>query len=136
MPLRSARISLPAGALPAGLLESQQLPAPVFTPSTKAEVGDHDENIDMARMIEIIGEEKARTLEALTLNIYARAREIAAERGVIIAGRRSTRYLSISNEALPAPKIMAARRLVTGTAPWLKISSTSSSGMPVPVSVI
>ena len=71
--------------LPADLPLSVKLDPPLFTPATKAEVGEHDENIDMARTIEIIGEEKARILERLTLDVYARAREIAAERGVIIA---------------------------------------------------
>jgi phosphoribosylaminoimidazole-succinocarboxamide synthase len=72
-------------ALPEGLPLSVKLDPPLFTPATKAEKGEHDENIDMARTIEILGEEKARTAERLTLEIYARAREIAAERGVIIA---------------------------------------------------
>jgi len=71
--------------LPPDLPLSARLDPPLFTPATKAEAGEHDENIDMARTIEILGEAQAREAEALTLAVYARAREIAAERGVIIA---------------------------------------------------
>ncbi len=91
-----------------GLPLAVKLDPPIFTPATKAEVGDHDENIDMARTIEIIGEEKARTLEALTLQVYDRAREIAAERGVIIAdtkfefGYDAEGTLTIGDEVLTA----------------------------------
>ncbi|MEZ6010153.1 MAG: phosphoribosylaminoimidazolesuccinocarboxamide synthase [Planctomycetota bacterium] len=71
-------------ALPAGLAQAARLDPPLFTPATKAETG-HDENIDIERAGQIIGRERARELEAKTLELYARAREIAAERGVIIA---------------------------------------------------
>jgi phosphoribosylaminoimidazole-succinocarboxamide synthase len=72
-------------ALPAGLLESQQLPEPVFTPSTKAEVGDHDENIDFAAAVSLVGQEMAERLRDVSLDLYRRGAEWAAERGVIIA---------------------------------------------------
>ncbi len=71
--------------LPAGLLESAQLPQPLFTPSTKAELGSHDENISFATTIELCGEEVATQIRDTTLAIYSRARDIAAERGIIIA---------------------------------------------------
>ncbi|MDF1700429.1 MAG: phosphoribosylaminoimidazolesuccinocarboxamide synthase [Planctomycetota bacterium] len=71
--------------LPEGLPLSVKLDPPLYTPATKAEVGEHDENIDMARTIEMMGEEKARLAERITLEVYGRAREIAAERGVVIA---------------------------------------------------
>jgi len=71
-------------ALPAGLPMSAKLDPPLFTPATKEEEG-HDENISVARMGEILGEDETRRIEALTLSIYDTAREIAAERGVIIA---------------------------------------------------
>ncbi len=71
--------------LPEGLVESQQLPEPIFTPSTKAEIGDHDLNIGFDRMIEIVDFEPAVELRRLTLEIYSRASEHAAKRGIIIA---------------------------------------------------
>lgn len=71
--------------LPAGLVNSSKLPEPLFTPSTKAEIGDHDENISFERCVEMIGAESAGTIRDLTLKIYQRASEHAAQRGIIIA---------------------------------------------------
>jgi phosphoribosylaminoimidazole-succinocarboxamide synthase len=70
--------------LPAGLTESEQLPEPIFTPSTKAEVG-HDENISEARMSEILGEEVTGILRDISLRVYSEASEYARTRGIIIA---------------------------------------------------
>ncbi|HIS40597.1 MAG TPA: phosphoribosylaminoimidazolesuccinocarboxamide synthase [Candidatus Aphodovivens avistercoris] len=71
--------------LPAGLDNSSKLPEPIFTPSTKAEIGDHDENISFERCCEVIGPEAAEKLRDLSLAVYTTARDHAAERGVIIA---------------------------------------------------
>ena len=71
--------------LPEGLVNSSKLPEPIFTPSTKAEIGDHDENISFERLVEIIGEDDASQLRDLALKVYTTARDHAAERGVIIA---------------------------------------------------
>ena len=71
--------------LPAGLRESDQLPEPIFTPSTKAELGTHDENITFEKMIELCGRETAEQVRDVTLRIYSRARDLAAEKGIIIA---------------------------------------------------
>lgn len=71
--------------LPAGLVESDRLPEPIFTPSTKAEIGDHDENISFERMVEIIGEDAANELRDISLAVYSAARDHAATRGIIIA---------------------------------------------------
>ncbi|HOT81069.1 MAG TPA: phosphoribosylaminoimidazolesuccinocarboxamide synthase [Microthrixaceae bacterium] len=71
--------------LPEGLQESDRLPEAVFTPSTKAEVGDHDENISFERAVELIGEDLAVRARDLSLALYARGAELAAERGIIIA---------------------------------------------------
>ncbi|MCB0958912.1 MAG: phosphoribosylaminoimidazolesuccinocarboxamide synthase, partial [Acidimicrobiales bacterium] len=70
-------------ALPEGLLESQQLPEPVFTPSTKAEVGDHDENISFEAAVDLVGAELAERLRDVSLRIYAEGAAWAAERGII-----------------------------------------------------
>lgn len=72
-------------ALPAGLLESAQLPDPVFTPSTKAPVGDHDENISFAAAAELVGAEVAEAAREISLELYRRGAEWAAERGILIA---------------------------------------------------
>jgi phosphoribosylaminoimidazole-succinocarboxamide synthase len=69
--------------LEAGLLESQKFAEPVFSPATKAETG-HDENITIARMREIVGEEDAFTLESMTRAVYTQGEEIAREAGIII----------------------------------------------------
>jgi phosphoribosylaminoimidazole-succinocarboxamide synthase len=70
--------------LPAGLKLASQLPEPIFTPATKAEEG-HDENIDMKLCAEILGEELANRVKALSLEIYSRGRDHAAQRGIIVA---------------------------------------------------
>jgi phosphoribosylaminoimidazole-succinocarboxamide synthase len=71
--------------LPAGLQQAQQLPEPIFTPSTKAEAGEHDENISFAETVELLGAELAEKVRTLSLTIYRQAAEFAAERGIIIA---------------------------------------------------
>src|SRR5205823_10913083 len=70
--------------LPANLKQASQLPEPIFTPATKAETG-HDENIDMKRCVEILGEEIADRVQTLSLEIYSRGREHAAQHGIIVA---------------------------------------------------
>lgn len=72
-------------SLPPGLVESQQLPEPIFTPSTKAELGEHDENIPFAQVVELCGREIAETISNTTLAIYKRARDLADAKGIIIA---------------------------------------------------
>jgi phosphoribosylaminoimidazole-succinocarboxamide synthase len=72
-------------SLPAGLVESDRLAEPIFTPSTKAELGTHDENISFAEMVELCGRETAERMRDVTLKIYSRARDIAADKGIIIA---------------------------------------------------
>ncbi len=71
--------------LPAGLKESDKLPEPIFTPSTKAELGTHDENISFERMVELCGKELSEKVRDVTLAIYAKARDIADGKGIIIA---------------------------------------------------
>lgn len=71
--------------LPEGLTEASKLPEPLFTPSTKAEIGDHDENISFERCCEIVGEDITAQIRDLSLKIYKAAAEYAATRGIIIA---------------------------------------------------
>jgi phosphoribosylaminoimidazole-succinocarboxamide synthase len=70
--------------LPAGLKLASQLPEPIFTPATKAEQG-HDENIDMKRCAQILGDDIANRVKKLSLEIYSRGREHAAQKGIIVA---------------------------------------------------
>lgn len=71
--------------LPAGLVDGSRLESAIFTPSAKAEVGEHDENISYQTMVETVGAESARKLRELSLEIYTRAEEIARGRGIILA---------------------------------------------------
>jgi phosphoribosylaminoimidazole-succinocarboxamide synthase len=71
--------------LPAGLREAEKLPKPLFTPSTKAAVGDHDENISFAAAVELLGEARARQVRDATLALYIEAADYAATKGIIIA---------------------------------------------------
>ncbi|WP_165043349.1 MULTISPECIES: phosphoribosylaminoimidazolesuccinocarboxamide synthase [unclassified Adlercreutzia] len=68
-----------------GLVNSSKLPEPIFTPSTKAEIGDHDENISFERCAQLIGDEAAASLRDLAIGVYSKAADHAAERGIIIA---------------------------------------------------
>jgi phosphoribosylaminoimidazole-succinocarboxamide synthase len=72
-------------ALPAGLVESSSLGEPIFTPSTKAEIGSHDENIDFSTAKKLVGEKAADRLKELTIAVYKKACSIAESRGIIIA---------------------------------------------------
>jgi phosphoribosylaminoimidazole-succinocarboxamide synthase len=71
--------------LPVGLVESSRLPQPMFTPSTKAEIGQHDENISVHRMFELIGEEHGAALQEASIALYTEARDHAAPKGIVIA---------------------------------------------------
>jgi len=92
--------------LPEGLRDGDQLPESIFTPAIKAPLGEHDENVDFATIARLHGEELAAELRDLTLRIYARAQEIAAERGIILAdtkfefGRRADGTLVLADEVL------------------------------------
>ena len=93
--------------LPEGLQESQQLPEPIFTPATKAEVGDHDENVDFDRAAEIVGDRPLlEELRRLSIELYALAAEHARTRGIILAdtkfefGRRPDGTLVLGDEVL------------------------------------
>jgi phosphoribosylaminoimidazole-succinocarboxamide synthase len=71
--------------LPEGLVDGSELPAPIFTPATKAAVGDHDENVSFEEVARQVGAETADRLRGTTLDVYSRARDIARERGIILA---------------------------------------------------
>jgi len=71
--------------LPEGLLDGSQLPTSIFTPATKAEIGDHDENISFMRSVEIVGSETAAELCSLSIAIYEKAKSYAKSRGILLA---------------------------------------------------
>ena len=93
-------------SLPAGLIDGSQLPETLFTPATKAEIGDHDINIDFADAANIIGTADAEELRDLTIKLYDTAAEFAASRGIILAdtkfefGRDSKGVITLGDEAL------------------------------------
>jgi phosphoribosylaminoimidazole-succinocarboxamide synthase len=72
-------------SLPAGLVDGDRLPEPIFTPATKADLGEHDENVDYDAMVATVGRDTAEQVRELTLAVYSRAAEIAATRGIILA---------------------------------------------------
>ena len=92
--------------LPDGLRDGDKLPAPIFTPAIKAELGEHDENVDFATIARLHGDDLATRLRDLTLEVYARAEHIAAGRGIILAdtkvefGRRDDGTLVLADEVL------------------------------------
>src|SRR4051794_1557778 len=71
--------------LPEGLEDGSRLPEPIFTPATKAELGEHDENVSFDAVVATVGAERAAELRRLTLDVYARAESLARERGIIVA---------------------------------------------------
>ena len=92
--------------LPGGLTDGARLPEPIFTPATKAELGDHDENVDVDHVVGLVGEETAVAIRELTLSVYAAAERIARERGIILAdtkfefGRRADGTIVLADEVL------------------------------------
>jgi phosphoribosylaminoimidazole-succinocarboxamide synthase len=93
--------------LPEGLAESEELPEPIFTPATKAELGDHDENVDFERAAEIVGDRPLlERLRDLSIALYSFARDHARERGILLAdtkfefGRRPDGAIVLGDEAL------------------------------------
>ena len=98
--------SVCGNALPAGLLDGSELPQSIFTPATKAEIGDHDENVDFAHCEKIVGAETAAELRGLTLKLYETAAEFARSRGIILAdtkfefGTDESGEITLGDEAL------------------------------------
>jgi len=90
--------SVCANPLPAGLLDGSKLPASIFTPATKAEIGDHDINIDFEGAAKIVGADYAAELRDLTLKLYDTAGSFAAERGIILADTKFEFGLNTSGE--------------------------------------
>ncbi len=99
--------------LPEGLQESEQLPEPIYTPSTKAELGDHDENISYEKSIEVLeknypgrGEELAEKVRDMTIAVYKKCAEYARERGIIIADTKFEFGLDENGELVLADEVL------------------------------
>lgn len=112
-------------ALPSGLRQAERLPEPIFTPSTKAAVGDHDETISFQRMAQIVGASLAEQVRDLTLRLYAFAHAYAAERGIVLAdtkfefGTDTDGRLYVMDEMLTpdSSRYWPANDYVVGTSP-------------------
>jgi phosphoribosylaminoimidazole-succinocarboxamide synthase len=98
--------SVCGNSLPSGLVDGSQLPGNIFTPATKAEIGDHDINIDFESAVKIVGADDAAQLRDLTLSLYETAAEFAASRGIILAdtkfefGRDTKGVITLADEVL------------------------------------
>ena len=112
-------------SLPTGLVDGSQLPTTIFTPATKAEIGDHDINIDFASAAKIVGNADAEQLRDLTIKLYDTAAEFASTRGIILAdtkfefGRDAKGVITLGDEALTpdSSRFWEAASWVPGSAP-------------------
>lgn len=93
-------------ALPDGLVEASKLPEPIFTPATKAEIGDHDENVSFERVVEKLGEARANQLRDASISIYTTAANMAAERGLILADTKFEFGLDAAGNLVLADEVL------------------------------
>ena len=119
-------------ALPAGLQDGDKLPEPIYTPAWKAPFGEHDENITFERTVELVGLEDATALRDLSLQIFTKATELAAAKGIILAdtkfefGRdRETGVITLADEVLTSDssRYWDAAAYAAGTTPAEKMTS-------------
>ena len=119
-------------ALPAELHDGDKLPEPIYTPAWKAPFGEHDENITFERTVELVGLEDATSLRDLSLQIFTKATELAAAKGIILAdtkfefGRdRETGVITLADEVLTSDssRYWAAAAYAAGTTPAEKMTS-------------
>jgi phosphoribosylformylglycinamidine synthase PurS subunit len=126
--------------LPDGLVESSRLPEPIFTPATKAAIGEHDENVSEAAVAATVGAELTAELKRLTMEIFGRASELALGRGIILAdtkfefGRDAGGVLTLGDEVLTPDSSRSGRPTTTPPAARSRrtTSSTSATGCAAP----
>ena len=111
--------------LPDGLVDGSRLEQAIFTPSAKAEVGEHDENITYEAVVGMVGDDIAARLSELTLKIYTTAEEIARERGVILADTKVEFGYDVSGAITLGDEVLTPARRVSGT--WPRTSRASRS---------
>jgi phosphoribosylaminoimidazole-succinocarboxamide synthase len=92
--------------LPAGLADGSELPEPIFTPATKAALGEHDENVTYDDVVRTVGADDAAELRRLTLAVYTRAREIARDRGIVVADTKLELGRSPDGEIVLADEVL------------------------------
>jgi phosphoribosylaminoimidazole-succinocarboxamide synthase len=93
-------------ALPAGLVDASELPEPIFTPATKADLGEHDENVTYDDVARTVGADDADALRRLTLAVYRRARDVARDRGIIVADTKLELGRSPEGEIVLADEVL------------------------------
>ncbi len=93
-------------SLPSGLQQAQQLPQPIFTPSTKAEMGDHDENIDFERTCELLGRARAEQVRDVSIRVYQTAADFARTKGIIIADTKFEFGLDANDELVLIDEVL------------------------------
>ena len=116
--------------LPPGLKDGSELPKPIFTPATKAAIGDHDENITYDETIVLIGQEEAQELKRMSLDIYLRAAETASARGLILADTKFE--FGIAQSGKSAGRIVLADEVLTPDSSRYWEASTWQPGGPQP----
>lgn len=95
-------------SLPPGLRNAQKLPKPIFTPATKAEMGEHDENIDFSRAADLLGVDLAEKVRSISIALYTRAADYAATRGILIADTKFEFGLDESDELVLMDEVLTA----------------------------
>ena len=116
--------------LPPGLKDGSLLPKPIFTPATKAALGDHDENVTYDEVIVMIGQEEAQELKRMSLDIYTRALELAASRGLILADTKFE--FGFAQSGKNAGRIVLADEVLTPDSSRYWDAATWSPGGPQP----
>ncbi len=116
--------------LPPGLKDGSELPKPIFTPATKAELGEHDENVTYDEVIVAIGQEEAQELKRLTMAIYLHAQEISAARGLILADTKFE--FGIAKSGRYAGRIVLADEVLTPDSSRYWSQDTWQPGGPQP----
>jgi phosphoribosylaminoimidazole-succinocarboxamide synthase len=117
--------------LPAGLVEGSRLPEPVFTPSTKAAVGEHDEAIAFTGVVDAVGPEQAEALRSLTLALYRRGAQIAEDAGIVLADTKFE-FGTLPSPAHPSPALVLGDEVLTPDSSRFWPATTWSPGAAQP----
>jgi len=119
-------------ALPEGLVDGSELPAPIFTPATKAEVGEHDENVSYEEVAHRVGPDTAAVLRQTTLAVYQRARDIARDRGIILADTKFEFGYEPSTAGGEEPRLVLADEVLTPDSSRFWDAASWRPGGPLP----